>query len=66
MGTRGKMVDVRPGPNGMRPPACLAVSRNGSYLLAAAGGTVTLYNLLTSKVRPHGRPPVLRASGMAH
>jgi hypothetical protein len=50
-GTRGKVVDVRPGPGGMKPPACLAVSRNGSYLLAAAGGRVTLSNLLTSKVR---------------
>lgn len=49
-GTRGKVVDVRPGPNGFRPPVCLAVSRNGSYLLTAAGGRVTLFNLVTSKV----------------
>jgi hypothetical protein len=49
-GTRGKVVDVRPGPGGMKPPACLAVSRSGSHLLAAAGGRCTLSSLLTSKV----------------
>lgn len=43
---------MRPGPNGMKPPACLALSRHGSYLLTAAGGRVTLYNLLNSKVKP--------------
>lgn len=34
----------------MTPPACLAVSRNGSLLLTAAGGRVMLYNLLNLKV----------------
>ena len=60
-GTRGKVVDVRPGPGGMKPPACLAVSRNGSYLLAAAGGRVTLSSLLTSKVRASHREAHIRA-----
>ncbi len=54
-GTRSKVVDVRPGPSGLAPPACLAISRNSSYLLAAAGGRVTLYNLLTSKVGRESR-----------
>lgn len=38
---------------GSAPLACVALSKNDSYVMSASGGKVSLFNLLTFKVRLH-------------
>lgn len=53
------------GPSASDAFACMAISRNDSYVLSASGGKVSLFNLLTFKIMAAFMPPPPAASCMA-
>ncbi|CDP22171.1 unnamed protein product [Coffea canephora] len=46
-------------------PACIALSRNDSYVMSAPGGKVSLFNMMTFKVMTTFMPPPLAATYLA-